>query len=288
MKVLVLGGDGMLGHRLVRHLASEHEVAATVRRDAIAGHSGRVASRVYAGVHVADAARQIAILGEFRPDAVVNCIGLVKQRADGAAVMPCLEVNALFPHRLASLCGLAGARLVHFGTDCVYSGARGMYVESDRCDAPDVYGMSKFLGEVAGPGSITLRTSMIGLEIGRTQGLVEWFLAQRGAVHGYRKAVFSGLTTTELSRVVGMVIDRFPDLHGVWHVASEPITKHDLLQALARALPLPATDVIPSDDVICDRSLNGARFEVATGYCAPPWDRMIAELAVEIRTRDVE
>jgi dTDP-4-dehydrorhamnose reductase len=209
---------------------------------------------------------------------VINCIGVVKQREAAKDPIACITVNALFPHRLAKLCQASGTRLIHFSTDCVFSGARGHYREEDRPDAEDLYGRSKLLGEVTGPGCLTIRSSIIGRELHCRQGLVEWFLSQKGkSISGYRKAIFSGLTTGAMSRLLGEVLTRYRHLEGVWHVAAEPISKYDLLQ-LVRTAFAADVDIEPTDTFRCDRSLCAARFRAATGWSPLPWPRMIADL----------
>jgi dTDP-4-dehydrorhamnose reductase len=212
-----------------------------------------------------------------RPSVVVNCIGLVKQLAQADDPLSALPINALLPHRLARLCGLVGARFVHISTDCVFNGRKGSYLESDPSDAEDLYGRSKYLGEVAYPHSITLRTSIIGHELSSAHGLVGWFLAQEGTVKGYRKAIFSGLPTVELSRIVRDVVLPQPELSGLYHVAAEPIAKYDLLQ-LVRDAYGKTIAIEPDDGVSIDRSLNAERFRKATGYVAPPWPELVERM----------
>jgi dTDP-4-dehydrorhamnose reductase len=277
VRVLILGGDGMLGRALRAELSLRHEVHATVR--SAPGGPGLVP-----GLDVRDFGAVAAAFVELRPQAVVNAVGVVKQRKEAEDPVLSIEVNALFPHRLARLCSDAGARLVHFGTDCVFSGARGRYREDDLPDPPDLYGRSKLLGETGAP-HLTLRSSIIGLEQGRRQGLVEWFLASRGRVPGYRRAIWSGLTTPEMARLVDRLLREQPQLAGVWHVAAEPIDKFSLLSRLARALGRDDVVVEPVDEPSCDRSLDGSRFAGATGYRAPGWDEMIDELAQQVRAR---
>jgi dTDP-4-dehydrorhamnose reductase len=214
----------------------------------------------------------------------VNAVGIVKQRIEAQDPVASIETNALFPHRLARLCTTTRARLVHFSTDCVFSGRVGRYRETDSPDPEDLYGRTKLLGEV-GPPHLTLRSSLIGLEAGGRQGLVEWFLASRGSVQGYRRAIFSGLTTLEMSRLVARLLDRHAGLEGLWHVASEPIDKYTLLGRLARALDRRDVTIEPVDEPICDRSLCGDAFAETTGYRAPSWDAMLAELAGAVRER---
>ena len=287
MRVLILGGDGMLGHRLLLHLRGRHEVRVTLRRELAAyeryGLFGREDS--YTGVEARDMDRLTEVFADFRPEAVVNAVGIVKQRPEAKAVVPSLEINALLPHRLAVLCRAAGARMVHMSTDCVFSGRKGNYTKDDVPDAEDLYGRTKLLGEVDGPGCVTLRSSIIGLELSRGSGLVEWFLAQRGEIKGFTRAIYSGLTTAEMSRVIERVLVEHPDLSGVWQVASEPINKHDLLVRFAEILGREDVRILPDDSVEIDRSLSGLAFEEATGYHAPVWNEMLAELAEEARKR---
>lgn len=288
MRILVLGGDGMLGHELLRELGPRHDVAVTLRQ--APGAYARVGlfspANTFFGVDVRDRDALPGVLADFRPDAVVNAVGIVKQRPDGQSTVPCLEINALFPHRLATLCRVAGARLVHVSTDCVFSGRRGGYTEADEPDPHDVYGMSKLLGEVDDGAAVVIRSSIIGLELGTARSLVEWFLGARGTVRGYTRAIYTGLTTAEMSRLVERVLVEHPDLHGLWHAASEPITKYDLLRLLAARLGRVDVDVVPDDTFACDRSLHAERLRLATGYVAPSWDAMVAELCERIKERD--
>ena len=180
----------------------------------------------------------------------------------------------MLPHRLARLCQLVGARLVHISTDCVFDGARGRYLESDPSDAKDLYGRSKYLGEVAYGHTLTLRTSIIGHELSSAHGLVGWFLAQQGRVKGYTRAIFSGLPTVELACMVRDVVVPRPDLHGLYHVASQPIAKYDLLLLLAKVYGK-KIEVIPDEAVVIDRSLDATRWREATGYVAPNWNALV-------------
>ena len=281
MRVLILGGDGMLGHRLHRELAGRHEVGVTVRRPGLAASPPVEA---FPDVDVRDFGRVEEAVATFRPRAIVNAVGVVKQRPEAEDPLPALEINSVFPHRLAALCLEKGIRLVHFSTDCVFSGARGSYRESDPPDPGDLYGRTKLLGELGAP-HLTLRTSMIGLERGRRQGLVEWFLASRGTVRGYRRAIFSGLTTAELARLVDRLLVEHPGLAGLWHVASDPIDKHSLLSRLALALGRSDVRIEPRDEPVIDRSLCADALAGATGYRPPAWDKMIEELARTILER---
>jgi dTDP-4-dehydrorhamnose reductase len=282
--IVVLGATGMLGHKLVQVLDERFEVWATTR--ATAGSTDepnlfREPDRLLRGVDATDldsVARAIAVA---RPSVVINCVGIIKQLDEARDPIPSIEVNALFPHRLAALCAGAGARLIHLSTDCVFSGRSGGYSEDDEADAGDLYGRTKLLGEVTGPGCLTLRTSMIGRDPFKSVGLLEWFIGRRGgSARGFTRAVFSGFTTTALARILGDLVSDHPRLQGLYHVAGEAISKHDLLVRINRAMAL-GIEVEPAEEPRCDRSLDGSRFRAATGLEIPSWDRMIEELATD-------
>jgi dTDP-4-dehydrorhamnose reductase len=279
-KVLILGAAGMLGHAVLRYFSAQgrHSVTGSVRSHAsrnLLPAALRDAVAVGADIENDDSLAQL--FAEARPEIVINCIGLVKQLAEANDVLAALPINSLLPHRLARLCGSTGARLIHISTDCVFSGDKGLYREDDFSDARDLYGRSKFLGEVDYPHAVTLRTSIIGHELNSTHGLVEWFLSQQGGVLGYSKAVFSGLTTAELARVMHDFVIPRPELHGVYHVSVDAIDKFTLLREIAKAYGK-TIGVTPDDKVVIDRSLDSTRFRQATGYAPPPWPDLIAQM----------
>ena len=280
MKILVLGASGMLGNAMLRVMAEtgEHDVLGTARSASALRHfEPALANHILTGLDVEHFDALVGVFQEVRPDVVVNCIGLVKQLSEADDPLQALPINSLLPHRLARLCALVGARLVHVSTDCVFNGAKGNYRESDFSDAEDLYGRSKFLGEVAFSHTITLRTSIIGHELSGTHGLVGWFLAQSGQVKGYRRAVFSGLPTAELARIVRDVVLPRPTLSGLFHVAAAPINKYELLKLVAAAYALPI-EIEADDRLVIDRSLNADRFREATGYVAASWPDLIARM----------
>jgi dTDP-4-dehydrorhamnose reductase len=288
MKILILGGSGMLGHQLYREFSRDHEVWVTLRREVgeFSGHGLFGEGRVLAGVEAMDFASVERALRTTQPAVVLNCVGIIKQLKEATDPIPSLTINSLLPHRLARLCGEIGARLVHFSTDCVFSGRRGGYRETDTSDAEDLYGRTKYLGEVgSAPDVLTLRSSIIGRELGTAHSLVDWFLSQRGKeVRGYRRAIYTGFTTLEMARIVRMMIKRQPALGGLWQVASAPIDKYELLLLLRDAFGVPV-EIRPYDDFVCDRSLDGGRFSAATGYQSPAWRTMIEEMASAARSR---
>lgn len=235
-------------------------------------------SHLLSNVDVLDQDALVSALERVRPDVVINCVGLIKQLADGKNPLLALPVNAMLPHRLAKLCALAGARLIHVSTDCVFSGRKGFYAEDDLSDAEDLYGKSKFMGELHDvPHAITLRTSIIGHELDSNYALIDWFLSQGGPVKGYAKAVFSGLPTVELARVMRDYVMPAPELHGLYHVAVEPIDKLSLLRLVAKVYGK-KIEIIPDEQVCIDRSLNSSRFRQETGYVPPSWPELIEKM----------
>lgn len=279
MKVLILGAGGMLGHMMLRELGASRDltVIGTVRAPVPAlTDFGRVA--LCTGVDALDTGGLSALMAEVRPDVVLNCVGLVKQHMAACDPLPALQVNAVLPHQLARLCQQVGARLIHFSTDCVFSGARGTYRESDPCDPVDLYGRTKLLGEVANdPAVLTLRVSFVGPELGTTHGLLAWFLAQHQAVRGFRHAIFSGFTSLELARIVRDRLLARPDLHGVYHLSADPISKLDFL-SLAGRIYGHAIPIEPCDQPVIDRSLDSTRLREALGYRPPSWQDMLTDL----------
>jgi dTDP-4-dehydrorhamnose reductase len=276
----------MLGHQVVRQLASAYEVVTTVRKPAAARTAIALeGSRIISGFDVRVPHAVSSLLLAEKPQVVVNAVGIVKQRDAAVDALESIEVNSLFPHHLANACHLVEAHLIHISTDCVFSGEKGSYTEADNPDPIDLYGRSKLLGEVSAPGCLTIRTSMIGLELANYSSLVEWFLRQDGEVHGYTRSIWSGLTTAELARVIHRLVERHRDLDGVWHVSGQPISKYRLLAEFAALLGRPST-VLPDDSVIVDRSLNSDRFRAAVAYDPPGWDQMLRELATAVLDRE--
>lgn len=281
MRILILGGGGMLGHKLWQCLRDRFDCHVTLRtRD-----GGRVpegwfdADRVHLGIDARQSDPIPALLSRLAPDVAVNCIGIPKQLPDANRPEMMEDVNGRFPHRLASECDRLGIRLIHISTDCVFSGRKGNYSETDPPDPVDLYGRTKRDGEPLGSAALILRVSFIGRQLRGNHGLLEWFLGQEGGrVKGFRRAIFSGLTTTAMSRCLAGIIDSQPGLQGVYHLASEPISKFDLLVLLRDALEVPI-EIEPDETTVVDRSLNSRRFRSDTGITVPAWGDMVRELA---------
>lgn len=280
-RVLVLGASGMLGNAVLRWFAQDpaYEVIGSVRGAASAQRLQALApaATLRVGVDVENLDALTRLFAETRPQVVINCVGVIKQLAEADDPLTAIPLNALLPHRLARLAQVAGARLVHVSTDCVFDGRRGGYKESDAPDATDLYGRSKLLGEVDYPNAVTLRTSIIGTELSSHHGLVGWFLAQSGAVRGFTRAVFSGLPTVELARVMQEFVLPRPELHGTYHVSAAPIDKRALLSLVAEVYGRD-TRIDPDDRLVIDRSLDSTRFRELTGYTPPAWPELVRRM----------
>jgi len=281
-RILVVGASGMLGHQAIRVLAPDFEVWGACRNPQDLPDLGAPPERMLAGLDASDPDSASALIERVQPDLVINAAGIVKQLANAKAAIPSISINSLWPHLLAKVCADRGVRMVHISTDCVFSGARGGYVESDVPDAFDLYGRSKLLGEVTDRENVvTLRTSIIGWQLGEPTGLVAWFGAHRSEpLKGFTRAVFSGLTTRALTEVIRDKVMPDVTLSGLWHVSAEPIDKSTLLAKLARFLGWDV-DLIPVDQPVIDRSLDSSAFRERTGWTPPSWDAMLEVLAKE-------
>jgi dTDP-4-dehydrorhamnose reductase len=275
MRIVILGISGMFGSTAFRLLSKRPEVTVygTARSDEVLRFFDQNAN-IIVGVDVENPDALAATIRDTRASIVINCIGVIKQVDRAKDPLVAIPINAMLPHRIARLCDMSGARLIHISTDCVFSGRRGNYKESDFPDADDLYGRSKLLGEVDYPNAITLRTSIIGRELATRNGLVEWFLNAMGRVRGYTEAIFSGLTTDELTRVIADFVLPRPELRGLYHVSADAIDKYSLLKLIKNAYGL-LTEIEPSSEIKIDRSLDSTRFREATGYLPPPWPDMI-------------
>lgn len=280
MRVLVFGANGMIGHAMFRIL-SQHkdlEVLGTVRSiHAKRFFSVDLAKNLIGDVDVGNQDAILRVVADLRPDVVVNCIGVTKHIDSSKDPIVSIAMNALLPHRLVKICDAINARLIHISTDCIFSGSTGSYVEDSPSDAIDLYGKSKFLGEISGPGVLTLRTSTIGHELETSLGLLEWFLSQKSACTGFRRAIFSGLPSTVFAEVVKDHVISRPDLCGLYHLGAKAIDKYELLCLIARIYGK-SISITPDDNFVMDRSFNSDRFKEATGYIAPDWTELIQSM----------
>ena len=285
MKVLILGSAGMLGHKLYQVLTPNFDVTGTIRGpySDISKYGFFQQSRIVPDTDAQDISRVEKVIKETSPDVAVNSIGIIKPLEKKSGELLNIWINSLFPHQLYKICQAGGIRLIHISTDCVFSGKKGNYREDDPSDAEDIYGKTKYLGEVNGAGALTIRTSLIGRELASTNNLLEWFLAnQGGKVQGYSNAIFSGFPTLHLSRIITDIITHHQNLSGVYHVSSEPISKFKLLTLINRAMGLNIT-IEEYPDFHCDRSLDSTLYRKETGFTPPSWEKMVNELAQDAK-----
>lgn len=274
---MVFGASGMLGSSMMRVLSEGdlHSVVGVARsQDAIRSLPENLRKKIKTGIDAENIDKWITLLHEHKPDTIINCIGLVKQLSDVDNPLVALPINSLFPHRLFHAAQLVGARVIHFSTDCVFSGNRGMYVESDPSDVQDMYGISKKLGELEYENSITLRTSIIGHELRGNRSLVDWFLSQSGSIRGYSRAIFSGLPTVVLAKIVRDIVIPQKHLCGIYHVSADPISKYDLLKIIADIYGK-KTIIVEDDSIVLDRSLDSSRFREQTGFIPMGWVELV-------------
>lgn len=285
-KVLVLGANGMLGHVALARLSGRFDVQGVVRSPAErwSGHVYAGSLPLIGGFDAGDPAAIGPMLEESRPDVVLNCIGIIKQADEVSDAAQTIAVNSLFPHLLAAACARRGIRVIQLSTDCVFSGASGPYSEQDPPDPVDLYGRSKLLGEADAENTLVLRTSIIGHELETRRGLLEWFLSNRfGKVSGFSGALYSGMTTLAAVDVLAQVIDGYPHLSGLWHVAGPAIDKYSLL-CLFNEIYGAGVEIARDERFKCDRRLNGAAFAERTGIEIPSWPEMLRELYEDHRS----
>jgi dTDP-4-dehydrorhamnose reductase len=279
MKILILGGDGMLGHQLLNSFKEKFEVKVTLRKHIKEYTHYKIFTHdnTFDQVDVRDFEKLSSVIEAFKPNVLINAVGIVKQRKDAKEIIPSLEINALLPHKLSLECGKYNTRVIHISTDCIFSGKTGMYDEQSFADADDIYGRTKYLGELSLNNCLTLRTSIIGRELSRHNSLLDWFLAQSGTIKGYKNAIFSGFTTIELARIIEMMILKFPEATGTYNVSSEPINKYDLLKMISEILNH-NIEIVSDEAFFCNRSLSSELFRKSFNYTPPSWLSMISEL----------
>ena len=281
MKILIMGATGMLGHTVYKRLSNEPhlKVFGTIRSDSSKLlFTSEISHNLISIMDIENQNSLTKVFDFVKPDVVINCIGIVKQLSDAKNVLKTIPINTQLPHRLALLAKKNGARLILISTDCVFSGMKGNYIENDFPDCNDLYGRSKLLGEISNdPQVLTIRTSIIGHELRYAHGLVNWFLSQKESVQGYTNAIFSGLPTNELAQIILDCIIKWPNLYGIYHVSASPISKYELLQLISEYYKK-KIEIIKTDSVKINRSLNYQKFQKATGYNPKSWPDLICSM----------
>lgn len=283
MKVLIFGGNGMLGHKLVQTLDDKFEVFAAIRGDFLTVKRFDIFEprRLIGGVDVTNISTVENALASVMPDVVINAVGIIKHLPLAKDVIQTLTVNTLFPHHLSELSDQHGFRLITISTDCVFAGSKGNYSEDDSPDAHDLYGLSKQLGEISTGRSLTLRTSIIGRELSSAHSLVAWFISNRGGrVRGFVNAIYSGFPTVVFADIISSLIEEFPDLTGLYHVSSDPINKFALLGLVNARFGL-GIEIDRFEDFHIDRSLDSSAFRKAIGFKPDTWPVMIDRMFMD-------
>ena len=281
-KIAILGASGLIGHKLTQVLSDRFDTVVPV----LHGSAGRFAEfglfqgNAIENVDVADFEATVAVLNEIDPDVVLNCAGITKRRPEVNDPVLAITVNSLFPHRLAHWCKASDARMIHFSTDCVFDGAQGDYTEGSVTTARDAYGQTKALGETRYDHCLTIRSSFIGQELAVHSELLDWFLAQRGQhLKGFTHALYTGVSTPVMARVVGDIIADHPDVSGLYQLSvPEPISKYDLLCLARDAFDL-EVEITPDDAFEIRPTLNGTALRSVLNLTLPTWPEMMAELA---------
>lgn len=289
MRVLVLGGNGMLGHKLVQRWQADFDVWTTVRGEFPQYERFGIfdKKKTFDFISAENFETVENVIKKIEPQVIFNAVGIIKQLPTSKNVVKTLQINSIFPHQLAEIAEKYNARLINISTDCVFDGKKGNYTEDDFPNATDIYGKSKNLGEVSSNNFLTLRTSIIGRELSTNHSLVEWFLSNRGKkVKGFVNAIYTGFPTIVLADIIADLIKNRKDLEGLYHVSSEPINKYDLLNLIKRSYKIDV-EIEPFEDFRIDRSLDSTKFRKATGFKPPAWDEMIERMAEDPTPYDI-
>lgn len=279
-RILILGARGMLGHNLFLFLSEKgHTVYGTISGFDITTFEFKqkaLSEQIIPGIDVLSESDLIKVFIEVQPEIVINCVAVIKHSAINTNPISAITINSILPHRLEALCSDFSARFIQISTDSLFGDKKQMCTEDDKVTVSDKYSMTKVLGEVNGSNSITLRTSIIGHEIVNKSNFVEWFLSQK-KVKGFSRVIYTGFPTIELSRIIEEYILPNEHLSGVYHLASNPISKYELLKLISKVYKKNII-VEQCDEPELIRSLNANRFNTATGYLPPPWTDLIINM----------
>jgi dTDP-4-dehydrorhamnose reductase len=278
-KILILGGSGMLGHKVYQQLSKKFETWVTFRNyKSVKNLSISDDKYIIDGLDVFSFPSVREAFNKVKPDTVINCIGVIKQLKDATNPKMSIYINSLLPHLLDELCTEFNSKLIHISTDCIFSGSKGMYTEEDISDASDLYGRTKFLGEISNTYCLTLRTSIIGHELNSSISLVDWFIFNKyGNVKGFKKAIYSGFPTITFAKELIKIIENHLDLSGLYQISSSPISKYDLLSIINKVYDCQMI-IEPDFDFECDRSLDSIKYRKETGFQPVSWEEMIMEM----------
>ena len=279
MKILILGSSGLLGNTLTKYFFQKNsfQTFGTLRDfSKISFFREKYHKNFVQFSNILDFIELEKKIKDIKPNVIINCLGITNKYriVNFDLVQQYIKINSLFPHKLCEICSRHNVRLIHFSSDCVFSGLKGFYNENDFADPIDIYGKSKLMGELNYKNSITIRKSVIGHEITSKNGLLEWFLNQSNDVEGYKKVFFSGLTVLELAKIIVDYILPRIDLNGLFNISGESISKFQLLKIIADVYQKPI-EIIPNELKNIDRSLDASKFNKLTGYKSQPWPELI-------------
>ena len=287
MKILIIGSSGMVGNMLIQELSQKFKVATLFREK----NSEKLLNFYKRYLSIEDVYNMDSInnvdslkknIDDIKPTVIINCVGVIKQRAESENLINMIKINSLLPHTLDQICTKKEIKLIHLSTDCVFSGIKGDYLETDKPDPIDYYGQTKLLGEIPFSNSLTIRTSFIGPELFNKKSLFEWILSQRGKeIEGYKNAIYTGLTTLEFARIITMILNNFIEIKGVVQISSSPITKYDLIKMISNTFDL-NINIKPNYSFKCNRSLNCDEFYNKTKINVKSWNEMIIDLNEKI------
>jgi len=275
--IVVLGVNGMLGSTLFKYFKEKtnYKVIGILRNKSnLPNYYKYYESIDLYEYNITEEKQLNDAIKRFNPDFIINCIGIVKQNIDSTNPFISIKINSLFPHLLNNICKLMNCKLIHISTDCVFSGKTGFYSEKDNPDPIDLYGRSKLLGETLNDDALILRTSYIGEELTTNRGLLSWFLSQNDVVTGFSNAIYSGLPTIEIARVINEYVLPNQELSGLFHLSSEPIDKFNLLKFINKIYQ---KEIYIKKDISykINRSLDSTKFRKETGYQPIEWEKAI-------------
>lgn len=267
-KVLVLGSTGMLGHQVVLKLTQNPDFEVF---DLSFRNKFRDETII---CDVTDFKKLGQVIEDIRPDFIVNCIGILIKGSNENPKNSIL-INAYLPHFLSGECDKIGAKVIQISTDCVFSGKKGGYQDSDFRDADDVYGRGKALGEINSEKHLTLRTSIIGPELKKNgEGLFHWFLMQNGKINGFSEAYWGGVTTFQLAKCIEVAINN--NLSGLLHVSNgKKISKFKILELFKKIWKKDDVEIQKIESKVVDKSLQvSSSFD----FNIPSYEKMFLEL----------
>jgi len=287
MKVLVIGASGMLGGSITRYLSKtkKYEVLSTVRTESqkkVLNEWGIKNVKSCININCDDMSNLEKIVKEFKPQYIINCVGIIKQLGTKINIDEYIEINSILPHKLSLIGDKYNAKLIHFSTDCVFSGLVGNYVESDMVDAKDIYGKTKYLGEINNPYHLTLRTSIIGHEVNRKISLIDWFLAQNKTVNGFTKAFFTGMPSVYIAEILHKEILNRGNITGLYHLGVNPIDKYTLLNIVKKQYNK-KIEIIKNNDYKINRSLNSNKIKKIIKQDEKSWEELIKKMHNEYK-----